>query len=125
MPVELAAMAAIANVQRAARTTRAYLERDVARPRELSAAGFLLLFNPWVRGPMQTRQLARSMGCARFPSFNRGEAALTRDLDDDEKATLARLLRRVVRAAATEEDEAGGSGLDGAAQPQRGGSRWD
>lgn len=147
MPVELAAMAAVANVQRAAQTTRAYLEREVLRPRDLSWAGFSLLFNLWVWGSMETRELARSMGCARptitgvadtltrrglverradlddrrlarlaltdagrtaieevFPEFNRGEAALTSGLDDAEKATLARLLRRVVRAA-KEEDE--------------------
>jgi MarR family transcriptional regulator, 2-MHQ and catechol-resistance regulon repressor len=34
-----------------------------------------------------------------FPEFNAGERALTAGLDDDERATLARLLRRVVAAA--------------------------
>lgn len=142
LPVDLPAMAAIANVQRAAQATRAYLEREVLRPRDLSWAGFSLLFNLWVWGPMETRELARSMGCARptitgvadtltrrglverradledrrlarleltqagrdaieevFPEFNKGEAALTSDLDEAEKATLAGLLRRVVMTA--------------------------
>jgi DNA-binding MarR family transcriptional regulator len=146
LPVHLPAMAAIANVQRAAQATRAYLEREVLRPRDLSWAGFSLLFNLWVWGPMETRALARSMGCARptitgvadtlarrglverradlgdrrlarleltdagrdaieevFPEFNKGEAALTSDLDEAEKATLAGLLRRVVVTA--KEDE--------------------
>jgi DNA-binding MarR family transcriptional regulator len=39
-----------------------------------------------------------------FPRFNQGEARVTRDLDEDEKATLAHLLRRVVLTA-NEEDE--------------------
>jgi DNA-binding MarR family transcriptional regulator len=34
-----------------------------------------------------------------FPRFNRGEAAVTGGLTDDEKATLAALLRRVIAAA--------------------------
>jgi MarR family transcriptional regulator, 2-MHQ and catechol-resistance regulon repressor len=142
MPVDLPSMAAVANVWRAAQAARAYLEREVLRPRGLSWAGFSLLFNLWVWGSMETRGLAQSMGCARptvtgvartlwrrglverhadfddrrlarleltpagraeiegvFPAFNRGEAALTADLDDAEKAVLAGLLRRVIRTA--------------------------
>ena len=34
-----------------------------------------------------------------FPEFNAGESALTAGLDDEERATLARLLRRVVHNA--------------------------
>ena len=37
-----------------------------------------------------------------FPRFNEGESALTRGLDDDEKATLAQLLRRVIVTAKEE-----------------------
>ena len=37
-----------------------------------------------------------------FPRFNEGESALTRGLDDDEKATLAQLLRRVIGTAKEE-----------------------
>jgi MarR family transcriptional regulator, organic hydroperoxide resistance regulator len=36
---------------------------------------------------------------ALFPEFNAGESALTAGLDPEERATLARLLRRVVRDA--------------------------
>src|SRR5947207_1342220 len=65
MPVDLPSMAAVANIWRAAQAARAYLEREVLRPRDLSWAGFSLLFNLWVWGSMETRALARSMGCAR------------------------------------------------------------
>jgi DNA-binding MarR family transcriptional regulator len=34
-----------------------------------------------------------------FPEFNAGESVLTAGLDDDERATLARLLRRVIHNA--------------------------
>jgi DNA-binding MarR family transcriptional regulator len=40
-----------------------------------------------------------------FPRFNEGEARVTRDLDDDEKATLAHLLRRVVLSLNEEDDK--------------------
>jgi MarR family 2-MHQ and catechol resistance regulon transcriptional repressor len=142
MPVDLAAMAAAANIWRAAHALRAHLERRVLRRHDLSWAGFSALFNLWVWGAMETRELARSMGVSRatvsgvadtlerrglarreadlpdrrlvrlaltpaglraietvFPRFNEGEAALTRGLSDDERTTLARLLRRVVREA--------------------------
>jgi DNA-binding MarR family transcriptional regulator len=142
LPVDIAAMAACSNVFRAAQATRAHLESTVLRRHDLSWAGFSMLFNIWVWGPMETRALAESMGVARptvsgvadtlerrglvrresdardrrlcriaptadgerlieslFPEFNAGESALTAGLDDDERATLARLLRRVVTNA--------------------------
>src|ERR671931_473891 len=107
MPVDLPAMAAVANVWRAAQAARAYLEREVLRPRGMSWAGFSLLFNLWVWGSMETRELARSMGCAR-PTVTgvartlhrRGLVERHADFDDAEKAALAGLLRRVVRKGA-------------------------
>lgn len=145
--VDLAAMAAAANIWRAAQALRSHLERTVLRGEGLSWGGFSVLFNLWVWGGMEPRALAESMACSRptvtglvatlegrglvrreahasdgrrvvlsltdggrrtieavFPRFNEGEARVTRDLDEDEKAALAHLLRRVVLTA-NEEDE--------------------
>lgn len=142
LPVDLASMAVAANIWRAAQAVRTRLERDVLRAEDLSWAGFSLLFNLWVWGPMETRDLAASMACTKptvtgvastlerrglvrrgaherdgrlvvlsltgegeekiaalFPKFNAGETAVTSDLTDAEKATLAGLLRRVVVTA--------------------------
>jgi MarR family transcriptional regulator, 2-MHQ and catechol-resistance regulon repressor len=66
--IDLEAMAVIANVWRAAQEVRTQLERRVLRPRGISWGGFSLLFNLWISGPdrpMETRELAASMSCAR------------------------------------------------------------
>ena len=65
LPVDLSAMAVVANAWRAAQGIRTYLEREVLRPEGLSFAGFSLLFNLWVWGPMETRAVAESMTCSR------------------------------------------------------------
>lgn len=65
MGLDVEAMAVIANVWRAAQEVRAQLERRVLRPDGISWGGFSLLFNLWVWGPMETRALATSIGCAR------------------------------------------------------------
>jgi DNA-binding MarR family transcriptional regulator len=142
VPVDHSAMAVVANAWRAAQGIRSYLERSVLRPEGLSFAGFSVLFNLWVWGPMETRALAASMSCSRatvstvsstleraglvarrgderdrrlvlleltdagratiedlYPRFNAGEAALASSLSDDERSTLAELLRRLVLAS--------------------------
>jgi MarR family transcriptional regulator, 2-MHQ and catechol-resistance regulon repressor len=139
LPVDMAAMAVASNLWRAAQALRAHLERSVLREEGLSWGGFTVLFNLWVWGPMESRALAASIGCARptvtglvttlerrrlvrragherdrrlvllsltpegtakieelFPRFNRGEAALVNGLSDEERTTLAQLLRRIV-----------------------------
>lgn len=63
--VDLEAMAVIANVWRVAQAVRAQLERRVLRPDGISWGGFSLLLHLWASGPMETRALAASMGCAR------------------------------------------------------------
>lgn len=64
--IDLEAMAVIANVWRAAQEVRTQLERRVLRPEGISWGGFSLLFNLWIAGrPMETRELAASMSCAR------------------------------------------------------------
>ncbi len=79
--VDVEAMAVIANVWRAAQEARAQLERRVLRPEGISWGGFSLLFNLWIAGPshpMETRELAASMGCAR-PSVSSLCDTLERD----------------------------------------------
>ena len=145
MAVDVGALAVASNVWRAAQALRAHVERTVLRGEDLTWAGFSALFNLWIWGPMETRELATSMSCARatisgvtdtlerrglvarsgdprdrrlvrlaltdagrervatlFPRFNAGEAAIVRDLSDEEKTTLAALLRRVVLTAREE-----------------------
>jgi MarR family transcriptional regulator, 2-MHQ and catechol-resistance regulon repressor len=142
LPVDLSAMAVVANAWRAAQGIRGYLERHVLRPEGLSFAGFSLLFNLWVWGPTETRALADSMTCSRatvssvsrtlerrglvarrggqrdrrlvllelsaagralmddlYPRFNAGETELVSNLSQAERASLARLLRRLVVAS--------------------------
>ena len=65
LPVDFAAMAVASNVFRAAQAMRAHLERTVLRAEQLSWAGFSMLFNLWIWGPMETRELAASIGCSR------------------------------------------------------------
>lgn len=148
LPVDLAAMAVVANVWRAAQEARSQLERRVLREHDLTWTGFAVLFNLWIwpgPPPRETRDIAASVGVAKstlsgvldtlerrglvvrrdmadrrlcqveltdagrerivalFPLFNAGEASLVRALDDDEKARLAELLRKVIRAAREEE----------------------
>jgi DNA-binding MarR family transcriptional regulator len=99
--VDVAAMAVIANVWRAAHEARAQLERRVLRPEGVSWGGFSLLFHLWISGPdnpMETRALAVSIGCAR-PSVSslcdtlERDGLITRQGDAND--------RRLVRVALT------------------------
>ena len=127
LPVDLAAMAVCANVFRAAQGVRSHLERTVLRRHDLSWTGFATADSTGVARPtisgvadtLERRGLVRREGhetdrrlCrlaltddgerliqALFPEFNAGESALTAGLDPEERATLAHLLRRVVRDA--------------------------
>jgi DNA-binding MarR family transcriptional regulator len=68
LDVDLAAMAVVANVWRAAQAARSELERRILRPHGISWGGFSLLFNLWVAGPehpMEIRELAGAMSCSR------------------------------------------------------------
>ena len=79
--VDIAAMAVIANVWRAAQEARAQLERRVLRPEGVSWGGFSLLLHLWISGPdhpMEIRALAVSIGCAR-PSVSSLCDTLERD----------------------------------------------
>ena len=65
MPVDLAAMSVVSNIWRAAQAARTSLEREVLREEDLTWSGFSALFILWVWGPLETRELAASMNCAR------------------------------------------------------------
>jgi DNA-binding MarR family transcriptional regulator len=65
LPVDLAALGVCANIWRAAQRLRTHLEREVLRDADISWAGFAMLFNLWVWGPMETRALADSMAVTR------------------------------------------------------------
>lgn len=97
--VDLEAMAVIANVWRAAQAARTQLERRVLRPVGISWGGFSLVFNLWAFGPMETRALASSMGCAR-PSVSSLCDTLQRDGLVVRAADAAD--RRLVRVALTD-----------------------
>jgi DNA-binding MarR family transcriptional regulator len=105
--VDVDAMAVISNVWRAAQEARAQLERRVLRPEAISWGGFSLLFNLWIWGPMETRALAASIGCAR-PSVSslcdtlERDGLVTRQGDHND--------RRLVRVTLT---EAGHDAIEG------------
>jgi DNA-binding MarR family transcriptional regulator len=61
LPVDLAALGVCANIWRAAQRMRSRLEREVLHDAGISWAGFSMLFNLWVWGPLETRALAESM----------------------------------------------------------------
>ena len=63
--VDIAALGVCANIWRAAQRLRTHLEREVLNDAGISWAGFSMLFNLWVWGPMETRALAESMAVTR------------------------------------------------------------
>jgi DNA-binding MarR family transcriptional regulator len=65
LPVHVAALGVCANIWRAAQRLRTHLEREVLQDADLSFTGFAMLFNLWVWGPMETRELADSMAVTR------------------------------------------------------------
>ena len=95
MPVDLAAMSVIANVWRAAQAARSRLEREVLREEDLTWSGFSALFILWVWGPLETRELAASMNCARATISGVSDTLEARGLiaraGDDRDRRLVRL----------------------------------
>jgi len=99
LPVDLAALAVCSNVWRAAQALRSHLERTVLRTEDLSWAGVSVLFNLWIWGSMETRELAASMNCARATITGVADTLQARGLvarHGDERD------RRLVRLALTE-----------------------
>lgn len=142
LPVDITAMAVVTNIWRAAQAMKSKMEHDILHEHNLTWASFSTLYNVWVWGPIETRNLARSQGVSRatvtstvdtlvrrglaqrqsderdrrlvtvqltpagqvcmetiYPHFNRGEAEIVADLNENERETLAHLLRVVIGSA--------------------------
>ncbi len=142
LPVDVTAMAVVTNIWRAAQAMKSKMERTILREHNLTWASFSTLYNVWVWGPIETRDLARSQGVSRatvtstvdtlarrglvqrgaderdrrlvtveltpagqeciqtvYPHFNRAEAEIVAHLDQNERETLAHLLRVVIASS--------------------------
>lgn len=60
-PLDFEAMNVVTNIHRAAQMMRQQMEREVLSTYNLSWTAFAFLYNLWIWGQMETRQLARSM----------------------------------------------------------------
>ena len=60
--LDLAAMAAVSNIYRAANVIRNHMERKILADEDLSWAAFTVLFVLWIWGDQQTRYLAAEAG---------------------------------------------------------------
>lgn len=89
LPVDVTAMAVVTNIWRAAQAMKSKMERTILREHHLTWASFSTLYNVWIWGPIETRDLARSQGVSR--------ATVTSTVD-----TLAR--RGLVRRGTDERD---------------------
>lgn len=63
--LDIAAMAAVSNLFRAARALRRHIEASVLRPDRLSWTSFAALWVLWVCGPMEVCELAATVGMSR------------------------------------------------------------
>lgn len=59
------AMAAVANIYRAAAATRLHVENSVLREAELTWTGFVVLWVVWIFGEMETRHVAEEAGISK------------------------------------------------------------
>jgi MarR family transcriptional regulator, organic hydroperoxide resistance regulator len=80
--LDVAAMAAVSNIYRAANVVRNHMERKVLADEDLSWAAFTVLFVLWIWGDQQTRHLAEEAGVTK--------GTLTGVLKTLEKRGLAR-----------------------------------
>lgn len=65
VPLRREAMAAVANVYRAAAATRQHVENSVLREVELTWTGFVVLWVVWIFGEMETRHVAEEAGISK------------------------------------------------------------
>ena len=65
IPVDMASMAAVQNVYRAANTVRNHLERTVLAPHDLTWTGWVVLWVVWIWGDIETRHVAEEAGIAK------------------------------------------------------------
>ncbi|MBP2473603.1 DNA-binding MarR family transcriptional regulator [Crossiella equi] len=62
LPLDFEAMAAVANIHRAAVAVRNHMEGVVLRPAGLTWTGFVVLWVVWIWGDMETRHVAAEAG---------------------------------------------------------------
>lgn len=65
VPLHREAMAAVANIYRAAAATRQHVENTVLREAELTWTGFVVLWVVWIFGEMETRHVAEEAGISK------------------------------------------------------------
>ncbi|MEZ5117079.1 MAG: MarR family winged helix-turn-helix transcriptional regulator [Candidatus Nanopelagicales bacterium] len=65
MPIDLAAMAAVSNVYRAANSVRNHLERTVLAPHDLTWTGWVVLWVVWIWGDIESRHVAAEAGISK------------------------------------------------------------
>ncbi|GAA2798632.1 hypothetical protein GCM10010452_28720 [Crossiella cryophila] len=62
LPLDFEAMAAVANIHRAAVAVRNHMESVILRPAGLTWTGFVVLWVVWIWGDMETRHVAAEAG---------------------------------------------------------------
>ena len=65
LPIDLSAMAAVANVHRAANALRNHLERSVLAAHDLTWTGWVVLWVIWIWGEIETRHVAAEAGISK------------------------------------------------------------
>jgi DNA-binding MarR family transcriptional regulator len=65
VPLHREAMAAVANIYRAAAATRQHVENSVLREAELTWTGFVVLWVVWIFGETETRHVAEEAGISK------------------------------------------------------------
>lgn len=65
VPLRREAMAAVANIYRAAAAIRQHVENSVLREAELTWTGFVVLWVVWIFGEMETRHVAEEAGISK------------------------------------------------------------
>ena len=65
LEVDMAAMAAVSNIYRAANAVRNHLERTVLAPHELTWTGWVVLWVVWIWGDIESRHVAAEAGISK------------------------------------------------------------
>lgn len=95
--LDVAAMAAVSNIYRAANVIRNRMERTVLAGEDLSWAAFTVLFVLWIWGDQQTRHLAEEAGVTKgtltgvLKTLEKRGLARRRTHDDDGRLVLVSL----------------------------------
>jgi MarR family transcriptional regulator, organic hydroperoxide resistance regulator len=65
LSIDMASMAAVSNIYRAANAVRNHVERRILAPHELSWTGWVVLWVIWVWGEIETRHVAAEAGISK------------------------------------------------------------